>query len=352
MPLAYGVPQLQPSTPAQALQTDAEKGEALRQWQQQQLHQRQAQGEAHDGLRNQAAQQQQVGYLQTQQHQDKAAAQRDWLQQQQLKLNSIEQQGQRWAQEEQGRHEATQCWMQEQQQREQAKQQAQQRHVQEQQTHGQAKQQAQQRHVQEQQTHAQEKQLQQQSAAFASGHLQQQATQQADEDRSQSDQARLHAQQAWAQQQKQEAVERAQKHDWQLRQEPDKAQLEQKAADQSQLRAQLQWQNQQRQLARHVGDAGTHHNSWSPQGTGIRTTTKTGLVSPQSQHAVQAYGMSKWQHNKTLARSLGPVGSPTTGLQHDSPPIADAMANAQQRHKHMACPNLVFPAAPTWQLTA
>lgn len=331
--------QLQPTSVAQTLRTNGGKAEAMHQWQQQQqqayqqMHQQQVQDGAHsglrnhDGLRNQVTQQQQLGQLQSQQHLDKAAAQRLWLQ----KQEGMQQQGRSWAEDEERRVAATHRWMQQHHEREQAKQQAQQRRMQEQQMNG------------------QEKQLLQQQAALANGQLQQQAPQQADRVRSQSDQARLHAQQTWSLQQKQDALERARQHGQQLMQEPNKALLQQKGADQSQLHAHTQWRNQQQQLQRHVGDVGLHQASWSPQGVGIRTA-KGALVNPQSQHAVHAHGMSQWQHNKTLARSLGPVGNPTQ--QHDSLTVPDAMATAQVRHQHMANSSLIFPAAPEWKLTA
>ncbi|KAL3161570.1 hypothetical protein ABBQ32_010434 [Trebouxia sp. C0010 RCD-2024] len=288
--------------------------------------------QAHNGIRNHITQQPQLGQLQPQQHHGKATAQKQGLQQ--LKQQGMAPQGCRWAEEEERRVEATQRWMQQHHEREQAKQQAQQRRM------------------QEQQALEQEKQLLQQQAALANGQQQQQLTEQADRVRSQSDQARLHAHQTWSLLQMQAALERAQQHGQQLMsQEPDKALLLQKGADQSQLHAQAQWRNQQQQLWRHVGDVEAHQNSWFPQGAGI-TTSKGVLVSPQSQHAVQAHGMSQWQHNKTLARSLGPVGNPNIGQQHDNLTIPDAMATAQLRHKHMVNSNVVFPAAPEWKLTA
>lgn len=335
-----GAPQSQPTGTAQAQQPDAPKKlEAMRQWHQrqqlgQQVPQQHLQGAAHDGLRNHITQQQlQLGHLQSQHH-SKPTAQRQCLQQ--PKQEGMEQQGRSWAEEEERRVEATQRWMQQHQERESK----------------QSEQQAQQRRMQEQQTLEQEKQQLQQQAALANQQQQQLATEQADRVRSQGDQARLHAHQTWSLQQMQDALERAQQHGQQLMsQEPDKALLLQKGADQSQLHAQTQWRNQQQQLWRHVGDVEAHQNSWSPQGAGIRTA-KGGLVSPQSQHAVQAHGMSQWQHNKTLARSLGPVGNPNIGQQHDNLTIPDAMATAQLRHKQLANSNVIFPAAPEWKLTA
>ncbi len=190
-----------------------------------------------------------------------------------------------------------------------------------------------------QQQAGQEKQLAQQQAALGQGQLQQQLSQDSDRSRMNTDQARVLQQQALTYQQKQAAIDRTRHHQQQLMPEPQKAYLQGQASDQSSLHAQQQWRQQQQQLQRHVGSPEVQSPAgWLQQGMGPNQGALSG--SPQQVHAAQAHGMSQWQHNKTLAKSFSPSGSPGT--------MNVALSVAQQGYQNMAKLRPAFPSPPTW----
>ena len=191
-----------------------------------------------------------------------------------------------------------------------------------------------------QQQAGQDKQLAQQQAALGQGQLQQQLSQDSDRSRMNTDQARVLQQQALTYQQKQAAIDRTRHHQQQLMPEPQKAYLQGQASDQSSLHAQQQWRQQQQQLQRHVGspEIQSQGAGWLQQGMGPSQGALSG--SPQQVHAAQAHGMSQWQHNKTLAKSFSPSGSPGT--------MNVALSVAQQGYQNMAKLRPAFPSPPTW----
>ncbi|KAL0050671.1 hypothetical protein WJX82_004605 [Trebouxia sp. C0006] len=142
----------------------------------------------------------------------------------------------------------------------------------------------------------------------------------------QQEQEKAQAQQQWMQQQhQQQQLEKAQaQQQWQQQQQ--EQQLEK-------ARAQQQWQQQQQEQASSAG--------WLQQGMGPNQGALSG--SPQQVHAAQAHGMSQWQHNKTLAKSFSPSGSPVT--------MHGALSVAQQGYQNMANLRPAFPSPPTWANT-
>ena len=301
-------------------QQQQEQAAAQHQWLQQQ--QQQKSDDIRAGLERQSQRQQQLGGAQSEHHQYKTAADRQrLLQQSHQRQGMVEQQAQNWAEDEQRRAEATQLWMQQHQQREQDKQRGHQQLLHKQQQAG------------------QDKQLAQQRAALGQGQLQQHLSQDSDPSRLNDDQVRLLQQQALTYQQKQAAIDRTREHPQQLMPEPQKAYLQSQASDQSSLHAQQQWRQQQQQLQRHVGSPEAQSSAgWLQQGMGPSQGAPSN--SPQQVHAAQAHGMSQWQHNKTLARSFLPSGSPVT--------MNGPLSVAQQGYQNMASSRPTFPSAPTW----
>lgn len=301
-------------------QQQQEQTAAQHQWLQQQQQQKSA--EIQSGLERQSQRQQQLGGAQSEYHQYKTAAERQRvLQRSHQRQGMVEQQAQSWAEDEQRRVEATQLWMQQHQQREQDKQQAHQQWMHKQQQAG------------------QEKQLAQQQEALGLGQL---LTQDSDRSRMNDGQARLLQQQALTYQQKQAAIDRTRQHQQQLMSEPQKAYL-QGQASKSSLHAQQQWRQQQQQLQRHVGNPEVQSPAgWLQQGMGPSQGALSG--SPQQVHAAQAHGMSQWQHNKTLAQSFSPSGSPVT--------MNGALSVAQQGYQNMANSRPAFPSPPAWEINA
>lgn len=301
-------------------QQQQEQAAAQHQWLQQQ--QQQKSDDIRAGLERQSQRQQQLGGAQSEHHQYKTAAYRQrLLQQSHQRQGMVEQQAQNWAEDEQRRAEATQLWMQQHQQREQDKQRGHQQLLHKQQQAG------------------QDKQLAQQRAALGQGQLQQHLSQDSDPSRLNDDQVRLLQQQALTYQQKQAAIDRTREHPQQLMPEPQKAYLQSQASDQSSLHAQQQWRQQQQQLHRHVGSPEAQSSAgWLQQGMGPSQGAPSN--SPQQVHAAQAHGMSQWQHNKTLARSFLPSGSPVT--------MNGPLSVAQQGYQNMASSRPTFPSAPTW----
>ncbi|DBA79574.1 hypothetical protein WJX77_009375 [Trebouxia sp. C0004] len=298
-------------------QQQQEQAAARHQWLQQQQQQKSA--DIQSGLERQSQRQQQLSGAQSEYHQYKTAAEpQRLLQQSHQRQGMVEQQTQSWAEDEQRRVEATQLWMQQHQQCEQDKQQAHQQLIHKQQQAG------------------QEKQLAQQQAALGQGQLQQQLSQDSDQSAVLNDPAGLPQQQALMYQQKQAAIDRTRQHQQQLMPEPQKACLQGQASDQSYLHAQQQWQ----QLQRHEGSSPEVQGpaGWLQQGLGPHQGALSS--SPQQAHAAQAHGMSQWQHNKTLARSFSPSGSPVT--------MHGPLSVAQQGYQNMANSRPAFPSPPTW----
>ena len=299
------------------------KAAAQQTWVQAQQQLKQQQAEA--GLQQMSQQQQQQGEVQMHAHQDRSAAQQKRMQEQQ----------DRWAEEEVRRHEATQLWMRQHVEREQQKQQSQQRAMQQQQAQEQGKQAAQ-----------QQRQLQQSDCAQDRSQQQAQHSYDTSESGLKDAQAKLLERQASNHLAKQASIEQARQYQPKVMPQAEKVYYQGQAADQSQWYAHKQWRQQQQQLHDHVGTPEVQMaGHWMNQGTGpFQGISKT---SPQQGHAVQAHGMSQWQHNKALARSFGPSGRPI--LSHGSPAMPDSWAHAQQQHSKMAASSQpMFPQAPRW----